>query len=361
MESNSQTDVSIQKPENSKFEIPSALKWTRNIDLSDKTLSEYDKMLICEKLEIYLLENQGKGLRRFSDLHEIPKSTLQDWMKKYAHFKKTGEVSICGKRGANSLIDDQGILDIREKLLKRELEQDTADEKALLTFLHDALEETADRRGIVGKPRKLTKETINFYKQEIQVKKVAVQHKSNARIVAERDPRNVFTMHCLVKAFCKDLHPSMIGNFDATQFVVHNERDFHGYIVKAEQDAQNDDENLILPHRTAVTMESTGKLDFAVKYYHVNNANGFSATPVYVIADPLMNDDEFSWHKVFGLGTAHVSSNFGYLCFTKSRACNVAFYHWFAREVLVPFVAESRDFLPMSPVRIICCLIVGAH
>lgn len=84
------------------------------------------------------------------------------------------------------------------------------------------------------------------------------------------------------------------------------------------------------------------------------------ATPVYVIADPSMNDDDFIFHKVFGLGTATILGNFGYLCFTKSRACNVAFYTWFAREVLVPFVTECRSDLPTSSVKITYCFLVDA-
>lgn len=96
-----------------------------------------------------------------------------------------------------------------------------------------------------------------------------MQHKTHARIVAEGDPRNALSMHALVVAFCKYLQSCMIGNFDATQFVVSQECPDQGFYIKQER-AGNDN---------PLTGESNGGLDFAIKYYHLNNAAGLTGIP----------------------------------------------------------------------------------
>ncbi len=46
------------------------------------------------------------------------------------------------------------------------------------------------------------------------------QMKSRARIINETDPRNVYTMACMMWAFCALLASCMCYNWDATQFLV---------------------------------------------------------------------------------------------------------------------------------------------
>jgi hypothetical protein len=61
-----------------------------------------------------------------------------------------------------------------------------------------------------------------------------------------------------------------------------------------------------------------------------------------VIADASMNDSEFKYHLVEGLGNNNGADSAGWLVFTKTRACNPEFYRWFAKEVVVNFVKTCR-------------------
>jgi hypothetical protein len=195
-----------------------------------------------------------------------------------------------------------------------------------------AANNTMERRGLPPITQSLSKATKYRYFDRVELQKGKVQHKTHARIVAESDPRNALSMHALVAAFCRHLMPAMIGNFDATQFVVSQERPDSGYFIRQERAVDG----------APLTSESSGGLDFTIKHYHINNAAGFTGIPVFNIADPTMDESAFDVRQIPGLGTSQDQQNYGYLCFTKTRACNEVFYRWFAQNVLVSFVDESR-------------------
>lgn len=114
----------------------------------------------------------------------------------------------------------------------------------------------------------------------------------------------------------------MIGNFYATQFVVSQECPDQGFYIKQERAGNH------------LTGESNGGLDFAIKYYNLNNAAGFTGIPVFNIADAAMDDSAFDVGKISGMRTNREQTNFGFVCFTKTRACNAAFFRWCAQELI---------------------------
>ncbi len=317
--------------QNSNFEIPSSIIWTRNFDLSCADLDVYDKFYACSKFQ-EMIEGPNKvSLRAFCGNHAVPVSTFRDWYRHYLVFRKTGEITMGRKCGRPPLIDEKGIEDLQKRICVRTNQQHTPDASDLNALLVDTINETSVRRGKAPSAESLSRPSKLKYQELANIEKGKVQHKSHARIVAEGDPRNALSMHALVVAFCQNLKAPMIGNFDATQFIVSNEGSDTGYFIKPER---LDD--------TPLTAESNGGLDFAIKYYHVNNAAGYTSPPVFNIADPNMSEEDFIFYQIPGLGTNREQCNFGWLCFTKTRACNEKFYDWFAKTVLVPFVEESR-------------------
>jgi hypothetical protein len=158
------------------------------------------------------------------------------------------------------------------------------------------------------------------------------QFKTHARIVAEADPRNAYSMYLKSKAFCSQLFPEMIFNWNATQYVVNSDGDESGIFIKAE-----------LPSDRDLSGESGGGLDFAMKLYHFHNAAGFCSPPVFVIADNSMSEGEYKVFKIDRLNSDRSMDSYGYLCFTKTRACNSTFYKWFVFNVVVPYITERRE------------------
>jgi hypothetical protein len=124
--------------------------------------------------------------------------------------------------------------------------------------------------------------------------------KTDARIEAEADPRNAFSMICMVKAFCEDLDMKLIFNWDATQYIVSEDLQKNGVYIKAER-AQNG----------PLTGPSSGALAFAIKLYHFHDAGGYSAPPVFVLADDASGENDFYYCRVSGFGMSNEMSAYG--------------------------------------------------
>jgi hypothetical protein len=132
----------------------------------------------------------------------------------------------------------------------------------------------------------------------------------------------------------------MIFNWDATQFVISPDGNCEVMYCKVKK---NDD----LP----MTQKSAGGVKFAIKLYHYHNAAGAIAPPVFVIADETMDAEAFSAHRIAGLSTNNANGH-GWVVFAKTRNGNAAFYEWFAREIVIPFVNNSRTHNGLEAVRI---------
>ena len=322
-----------ERMKSSNFELSQPRRVTRFLDFSVIDLELADKFYVCEMYHRQRNTSGELSLRTFAAHHSIASSTFHDWYGYYLHFLETGVIKMGKKRGRKPAIDEYGVEELRKLIMERNVTQRTPDGTEINQLLVQVANTTRERVGRGQNVESLSRTCKRKYLEIAEVEKGKVQHKTHARIVAENDPRNALSMHSLVVAFCRHLPPCMIGNFDATQFIVSQERSDTGFYIKHER-AESD---------STLTGESTGGLDFAIKYYHLNNAAGFTGVPVFNIADKNMDDSAFEVSKISGLGTNREQSNYGFVCLTKTRACNRAFYSWFAKEVLVPFVNQSRD------------------
>jgi hypothetical protein len=83
----------------------------------------------------------------------------------------------------------------------------------------------------------------------------------------------------------------------------------------------------------------------AIKYYHLHNAAGVVAPAVMIVADGKSKEDALVVHgPIAGLTNDVGIEGKGYLCITKTRCCNAAFYRWYNQTILCPFVDQCRSF-----------------
>lgn len=136
-------------------------------------------------------------------------------------------------------------------------------------FLGMAASATMKRRGEASVLKPISKTYLHMFRQKYGLVEAQLQLKTDARIEAEADPRNPYSMICLVKAYCEGLDRSLIVNWDSTQNIVSEELLSKGIFIKAERDAN-----------APLTAQSSDGLAFAVKMYHLHNASGTSAPPV---------------------------------------------------------------------------------
>ena len=161
------------------------------------------------------------------------------------------------------------------------------------------------------------------------------QLKTNARIEAEYDPRNSFTMAATVEAFCKCLSPAMIFNWDATQYALSPDKD----------------EICVFQNGVdlgSLTSDSGGGTFLSIKHYHLHNASGTVAPPVFVIADDSMDPEAFVWDEVPELSTSTDVNGKAYLCRCRTRNSNSAFYRWYGIFIVAPFANDVRDRMKLT-------------
>lgn len=319
-----------------KFHLDSKIIWTRRLNLSDKNYDLHDRLILCKKFEELNQGLERVSIRKFAKERGISKSEFSRWLTSYRDWKDTGVLTMHGKRGRPRLLDEEGVEHFKNKIQRLEQEQHSPSRGETHHLMNIAARETRIRnaRGVQS-IKKISSRSIARYRTMANLIIRKRQFKTRARVRAESDPRNAYTMFCMIKAFGDEDLPATIANFDATQFVVLADSSPLGYSVKQEAVGAESDKPL--------TAESNGGLDFAIKYYHVNNALGFTSDPVYVIADDQLDESTFKVFSVRGLGSNRVQGSIGWICFTRTRACNREFYRWFVHNILVEFAQSSRE------------------
>jgi hypothetical protein len=184
-----------------------------------------DKMFVVECFEE---ESPKLSQREFAANHGIPQATFATWKQKRDVLKKTGVNTFYEKRGRPKLLDHTSGTELQLWVDQRRREQNCVSTTEWNDQFQLEMEKTQKRRIQADHPAmpqlKILKQahdsTRDTYKKEYDFRTVVAQQKPNARVFAEADPRNAFSMAVMCKAWTEDLDPSMIFNWDATQFVI---------------------------------------------------------------------------------------------------------------------------------------------
>ena len=255
-------------------------------------------------------------------------------MKKYNVLKETGIDTFGSDFGGRpSKLDGESTVTLCHYLNEGRTNQNAPTPAEFEQKIREEAKASSQRKGYANDSGELARKTLYNIKQAHKCVEGKCQMKTKARIINEADPRNAYTMICMLWAFCSILHACMCFNWDATQFFVSPDSQNTAVYIKGADDCGN------IP----LTRESSGNLGLSIKYYHLHNAQGETAPPVYVIADDSLREDDFFVLPITGLGNGTNVGSQGYLCWCKTRNCNDKFYRWFAKEIVVPFVRSVRD------------------
>ena len=93
----------------------------------------------------------------------------------------------------------------------------------------------------------------------------------------------------------------MIGNFDATQFIVSEKNNELLASVKRENDEP-------------LTLAENSTLDQGVKWFMLCNAAGYIGKDAFLISDSSMDLNKFECYEIGGLSHSTVCGVTGYLC-----------------------------------------------
>lgn len=294
--------------------------------------SKEQKIAFCELYQKMLKNGTTISRRTFCENNNISKATFDGWWKKYEIMLETGIDNFGDGPGRDPYLDAEGTANITKWIDDRRANLNAPTTKEVHNKINEEVKASYQRRNKHCGHIEISQSTFKMYKTFMGLTERKAQYKPKARIEAEKDVRNAFSMFCLAKAFCSDLSPEMIINWDATQYRISGDGELKRMV-------RHDDGLDHIPP----TAEGSGELDQFIKLYHLNNALGLVANPVFLLANPLMEEDEFIVHKVYGGGNvSNVGCDYCYQVYTKSRCGNDAFYRWFAKEIVVPFVIDNR-------------------
>jgi transposase len=186
----------------------------------------------------------------------------------------------------------------------------------------------------------ISKRTMGRIKKQLKVGEGEAELDTNARALALADVRNALSF-AVMNACCVPIStPELIINVDATQFTcgdVKARGSKAAYIGKRPR-------NL----KVAPIAGESGLTSFFIKLYATINAAGGQARPIYIYADPEMKDGEIDVHEVIGIGAGTSPRETAFIVFSKTRVPQLAFYKWYFRMVLVPWVQELREIYGLT-------------
>lgn len=237
-------------------------------------------------------------------------------------------------------VDDIGLEYLRLQILRRKDDLNPIKESEWYPMVDKTASETDVRRGGNGLNVSVSKRTAKQMLKDMNATIEKGQKTTKARHRESKDIRNFAGMAIMNEACAKGKPPQMIGNYDATQFVVSVKNEELLITIKREHlDGSVDDGNLPL------TSVDDSALSFGIKWMMTANAIGHLGDDVFLVNDPNMSSEDFHCYPMKGLTHRNIPEKSGWLCFCKTRAGNANFFHWYSSEIMPKFVHQCRQLL----------------
>lgn len=161
---------------------------------------------------------------------------------------------------------------------------------------------------------------------------------SNARVIEVMDYCNAFSEACGLWAWGMVCSDNNIHSIDATNFEVSCEGKYH-CVLKPGKDDSSYIKNIDIP----TTVKNKNALSMFIKYLYCGSCAGKAAPIVLLCAWKQLLQDAFYHYPLMHL-QASITPNSppGHLCFTQSRAGNLVLWHWYFRDVSIPYLEACR-------------------
>jgi hypothetical protein len=157
------------------------------------------------------------------------------------------------------------------------------------------------------------------------------QQKTNARILAENDPRHVLSFYCM----CKRIRSLSAKNTSSIGMQLNSK--FRKMKMKMLLLLLNPKMTVLLP------LLCQRPQPIFIKYFHFHNAEGNLSPLVFLVADPDLPDNEFVVVPISGMVVIGDISDLGYLVFIKTRCGNKEFFKWFGETIVASFISKCRE------------------
>jgi hypothetical protein len=196
------------------------------------------------------------------------------------------------------------------------------------------LERSNDNNRALGQWNGTSRQTVKRFILANDLGEGNAEEETKARAEACACPRNALTFAAMNKLMVDKTPPCCILNMDATQFEVGNTQEENVRCVYLKTKRQRGQPLKVEKQEDG----DYGGLHFYVKYFLIMTAGGHRADPVFCLADSSMEDGTYAAYRVEGLGirTTEITATFGWLVMCSTRCCNVEFYKWLNKTIIMP-------------------------
>jgi hypothetical protein len=139
--------------------------------------------------------------RNYSQQHSIPSSSLSDWVKEYDACLANDRVPFQHSVGKPSFLGEKEVSELVEITKKAKKTQKSLKKSQLLPVVIDLNLKKQIRCGKAPRKKCPSEKTLKRLRCYLKSRLRKPQHKTNARILAESDPRHVLSFYCMSKAY----------------------------------------------------------------------------------------------------------------------------------------------------------------
>lgn len=310
---------------------------TATIDLSgspfeqDRIKKYRDKKLNAAK-RMWIADGVLQG--RFTALEiakrlEISRATVNAWVSK----RRAGHIFMdcSGRPTLLDLTAQQAVVSTIKSRKKADKAMIRSELRGVLT---NAIKDTRQRRDVGENVAAISTRSLYRYKKNLTIKATKGQKKTHARAAAEFDPRNSFAEACMIEAFQTGISPHLILNMDATQYFSVNGKD------------SVDDALYIVDKSDKLPVSKSGpdddEMGMFIKSYNLASASGCLGPMVLLFADATMDATDIRVIPCAGVSNSPDLDKSGFIVFTKTRVGNAAFYSWYLKSIICPYVDKTR-------------------
>lgn len=298
--------------------------------------------------KLYYIREINAGNLTAADLSkslDINRSTINNWVSRYNH-----GANINGGNGRIKLISDSNMELLKNDVLNNQEIGECIRRENVDELFQKYINKTSKDLGCI-EYRNYSSSFLQKTMKQNELKYRNAQNNTDARLLAERDPLNMISTMVMWDYACKLVnHPNQIINYDSTQFQIGK------LLSKTTRVLTTGKKNNDTAYMTNTASYEKGN-PYYVKYYCIVTANGtLCQTPVYLIGNSDLKNDDFYAYKIPDLSFSSSDDAFGYICICKSRHGNAAFFHWFNTEVIIPFAQSiQRKIGTGNDPIFICC------
>ncbi len=272
---------------------------------------------------------KGKSLPKICKIYNLKVSTVENWVRTINEGRSFNDVT-----GRPVLLTHEQLQTLRDEV---EIAQGNQNCMTYSSFRRRMREMVQSSVGTA----KVSILTIKSYLKQMSCYVVIPQGTTKARIIASQDLANAVSQAAILSARCKNVKDQNMHSCDCTSFEMKSEG--KGELVVHARDDDNFTKNTQLKTDIPTTIKASNQMNIFIKYMFCGASKGYVAPICLSLPIKKMGPQEFFKYRLNHLTTTtSPTSPPGYIILTEKRGGNLASWHWYFKDVLIPHLQSCR-------------------